>query len=605
MAEPQQPAEEPKPSGIGQRLKNYFTTAARRIGFNRAVKEVTGEELQYVKYEGQGLLEVQPVLRLKDKNLLNILKTRATRTSNVEHEWDVFGAEGGYRQLIEDTYQKAMIYLDPSSNEFEYRSYQLGSDDPNLGNVPHEKRKVVVLGKDYEYEVPGKIKIRYPIAGMKREWIVDIGPFGYAKSVSWADNIYTPLIKRICSEALAKSIQGKSAEDAAAIKNYIEIVQGAFETEISRILNKYVADIEEKHYKFVKSAEQTSANIQNSYGLFAPSRLMKPETRRNFLYFNTYDIIQPTIYGKGKDCAKIEKILVDKKEIDADTLLVQKYRRKGVEMVPWTVKEGEIGPGLDIYGYPLEVDNDNIVMIDNHPESKGPRRQVPSEFKKPLDALEMVNYVNNFFDTYRDDLRDGRYHPGSITINDYLQANNKSIWNLWGLRSEDSIEDQTVRMVKLNSESGETPEVPIKVKASDKNPAFDQRLVQGSNLESDPPWKHAGRKYYYDVPDGTMKSKMLEPHISSRGVSMYIIEKITREMQEFDKDTLEVLNQIGMDAQGFDYGARPWSLWGKNMIPNIYNWREMIDDINVIPKPKKTPDGYYEEYDKLRPKTPD
>ena len=617
MADPQQqPSEEAKPSGLAQRLKNYITTAARWIGLSKAVKKATGEELQYVRYQGQDLLGVQPVLRLKDKNLLNILKTRAIRVSSVEHDWDVFGASEvkndqgqvigkGHREMIEDIYQKAMIYLDPSSNEFEYRLYQLGSDDVNLSNIPHERRTIEILGDKYPYEVPGKVKIRYPIAGMKWEWIVDVGPFGYAKSDTWAERIYKPLIKKVCRDALAKSSSGKSPEDIAAIKDYIDIVQGAFESEISRVMTKYVAEFEEKHYKFVKSAEQTSANIQNSYGLFAPSRLMRPDTRRSFLYFNTYNIIQPIVYGKGKDCAKIEKILIDEKEVAANSSLVQRYRREHIEIIPWTVKKGEIGPGLDKYGYPLEVDDDNIVMIDKHPDAKGEKRNVPSEFRRPLDALEMVNYMNNFFDTYRDDLRDGRYHPGSLTINEYLQGNNKSVWGLWDLKNEDSIEEQSIRMVKLNSQAGETAEVPIKMKASDKNPAFDQRLLRGENIDPDPPWKHAGREYYYDVPDGTMKSKMLEPHISARGISMYIIEKITREMQEFDKDTIEILNKIGMDAQGFDYGTRPWSLWSKNMIPNIYNWREMIDDVNVIPTPKKTPEGYYETYDRLRPKTPD
>lgn len=618
MAEPeQQPAAEPKrKSGLAQRIKNYGTTFLRAIGFGRAVKATTGEELQYIRYEGQGLLDVQPVQRLKEKNLLNILKNRSTRVSVVEHEWDVFSSSEvkddqgqvvgqGYRDLVEETYQKAMIYLDPSSNEFEYRLYQNGGSD--VAGVPNEMRRIEIMGEFYDYPVPGKVRIRYPVAGMKWDWIVNVCPFGYAKSDSWANNLYIPLIEKICRDVRIKSSAGKGRQDAEAIENYISIVEGAFKSEILHVLTRYATEIEEKHYKFVKSAEQTSSNINGFYGLFAPKHLMRPENRKNFLYFNTYRIMKPVVYGKGKDCAKIEKILIDRKEIEANTASVQRSRRKGIEIVPWTVKEGELGPGLDPYGHPLEVDEDNVVMIDKHPEAEGERRSVPQPdfFVSPLDALEMVNYMNNMFDTYRDDLRDGRYHPNSLTINEYLQANNESIWGLWGLRNENSIKKQSNQKVKLNSATGEGSEVEIKVKATDKNPAFDLSLFQGEEIPADPPWRHAGRKYYYDVPDGTMKSKMMDAHISARGVSMYVMEKVTREMQKFDEDTLPILNQIGMDAQGLDYGTRPWSLWGKHMIPNVYGWREMIDDVNKTPTPKKTSAGYYEQYERIKPKTPD
>ena len=128
--------------------------------------------------------------------------------------------------------------------------------------------------------------------------------------------------------------------------------------------------------------------------------------------------MQPVLYGEGAESAVVKDGLSDPKH-------------------GWVTKENELGHGLDEYGYPLEVDEDGIVMIDKHLEAKGLQRRVPSQFIKNLDLLETVNYINAFHDTYRDDLRDGRYHPFTITIMDYVQANNKSIWNLWDIKNEE------------------------------------------------------------------------------------------------------------------------------------------------------------------------
>lgn len=288
------------------------------------------------------------------------------------------------------------------------------------------------------------------------------------------------------------------------------------------------------------------------------------------------------MYGKGAESAVVKEILIDKN----DATDYKKIYGQNIKIAKWDVKENELGPGLDPFGYPLEVDDDGTIMLDKH--SEGTKRKVPSQFIRRLDLLETVNYINAHHDTYRDDLRDGRYHPYSITIMDYVQANNKSVWGLWGMRNEDSIKTQSRFSVKSNAPGVGT--LSVDILPSDKNPAFDFKFLKGSDIA----WKHAGRKYYYDVPDGTMKWDNNEPHISSRGVSMYIIEKLTRDMRKFDQ-TIAILNEIGTKG-GFDYGTRPWDLWGKTMIQNIFAWRNMMEAVNKPMPPKHTEKEYGEMY---------
>ena len=566
MADQQQQPEKKEPSKLRQRISNIYTTILRRIGVGKAVKKVFREELQYELYPGQDILEIQPVKRLKEKNLLSIMQSRSNAVSTVESNWDSFEAS---RKQIEDIYAESMIYVDSATSDWEYKLYQLGLD------APDEEIDIVIRGKRYRYPLPPQVKIRYPISGMKKEWIVEISPFGYNKRTLYT-NKYGELIGQICDEAKESALRSVTTErEREAIAGRIELIREIYQATIREIITEYADKIEYPYYNFVKDASESSLKIEGLYKELYPKKFR----RQDVVYYNTYRVIQSVVYGKKSESAVVKDILSDPKH-------------------GWIVKENEVGYGLDEFGYPLEVDEDGIVIIDKYPEAKGPKRKVPPQFIKDLDLLETVNYINTLHDTYRDDLRDGRYHPFTATIMDYVQANSKSLWDLWNIRNEDEIQEQSEFDINLNTESavGVGSKIKVKVKSTDKNPAFDLRFLK-SGEEGVPPWRYAGRKYYYDTPEGTMAGKNNELHLSSRGVSMYIIEKITREMRNFDQ-AIAVLNEIGTKG-GFDYGTRPWDLWGKTMIQNIYDWRSMMDAVNKPLQPEHTAKEYEEIYGRI------
>ena len=582
MAEPQQP-EKQGPSKWGRRIMNIVKTALRK-SIGKPLKKTTAYEPQYELYEGQDLLEIQPVKRLKEKNLLNIMQSRSSAVATIEANWDFFNER---REEVENIYANSMIYLDSTTSGWEYNLYKDGLKNRQFGMVD-----IVIRGKKYQYPVPPRVKVRYPIPGMKREWVVTIGPFGY-NNVGVYGERYKELIDKICEDVKDEALKNaKTDEERKSINGRIEFINGIYKAVIPETLSKYKESIESSYYNFVKAASESSLKIEGYYDKFSQKReLFKSD---NVKFYNTFKILQPVIYGTGAESAVVKAMLIDEK----DNTDYEKIYGPNVKIHKWNTKENELGPGLDEYGYPLEVDEDGTVMIDKYPEAKGPKRKIPAAqlFIKDVDLLEMVNYLAVRHDTYRDDLRDGRFHAKTITIMDYVQANNKSTWNLWGTKDEDEIVGQSIFDIKLNNPMWGVDTAKIKVKSTDKNPAFNLEILK-NGAQGIPPWKYVGRKHYYETPDESfaIANENPEQHITSRGVSMYIIEKITREMRKFD-ETIKVLNEIGQKG-GFDYGTRPWDMWGKSMIQNIYDWRSILDRVNKPLEVKYTEKGYQEMYD--------
>ncbi|MBI2654051.1 hypothetical protein HYX02_04535 [Candidatus Woesearchaeota archaeon] len=579
MAEPQQEADK-KPGKWFGRVTNLITTAIRSV-VGLPIKKATGFEPQYRLFEGQNLLDVNPAWELRQRNMLEILGSRIKAVINVEARWDKFES---FRKQVEEIYAHSMIYIDPDISEYEYPLYQNGvaKGDPEKD----EQINTVIRGKNYQYPVPPKTKIRYPIAGMKKEWIVTINPFGY-NVIGQYINRYVNLISKICKDAEESALKNaKSDEERKNIQDNIGFIESIYKEQVTNMLNQYSLDsIESDYYTFVKTAAGYSKGLKGFYNHLQADRIK----RQDVLYYNTYKVIQPKVYGVERENAVAKEILVDEKDKTDYT----KIYGPQVKVIRWRVKENEMGPGLDAYGYPLEVDDDGIVIIDKHHDAKGPQRRVPPQFVKDLDLLEAVNYMNAHFDTYRDDLRDGRYHPHSLTIMEYVQANSKSIWDLWNLRNEEGIKSQSIFKVPKLTETGENGTHEITIRPSDKDPAFDLTILQKGQTTI-PTWRHAGRKYYYDVPDGTMKWHNQEKHLSSRGVSMYIIDKVTRQMERFD-EAIQVLKEIGM-THGFDYGTRPWDMWAKEMIQDVYGWRQIMERVNTTLQQKYSLKDFQEMY---------
>lgn len=72
---------------------------------------------------------------------------------------------------------------------------------------------------------------------------------------------------------------------------------------------------------------------------------------------------------------------------------------------------------------------------------------------------------------------------------------------------------------------------------------------------------------------------------------MYIIENITREVQFFEQ-VVKILNEL-RGQTGFDYGTRPWSHWGKQLIKDVYDWDSIMGEVNTEKEVKpKDPEKY-------------
>lgn len=664
MAEPQQPEEQPDQPAMFQRVRNFFTHHLGRV--SRHVQEVTGVPLRFRRTKRQRLGTLQPIKRgliqkrvkteeglfktkefkigkftikkreiWKKKEGTDLIKVigqrRVEAVIAIENSWDTFesydpktGAKG-FVQTLEDLYRRATIFIDPEIGRWEYPLYEHGVTQADAAGIVVARKEddqkpittrdhlydeftVQVGEKLYAYPVPAKCKIRYSIPGMKREWIVEISPFGYRRIELYRED-YENAIHQIC-EGYQKEILADEPDAAMQerITANIEVLENAFKSSIAYILPKYL-ELESRARSYVKGGEGPEGGGRTSAEYIGPTvdKMQAPFraqfSEKTMIYPHNYEIIQPVAYGKGYWNAEIQDEL---RKYDG-------YQNPGGGR--WYKKPDEVDHGLDRYGFPLEVDIEGYVMIDKHDENGNPTpkkdwRQLPggaqSKFKKQLDALEMANYIANMHDSRRDDLRDGRYHYNTLTIMEYVETNNKSIWNLWRMEDENKLAKRGQKTVEIDllrpiprvnikrSALGTYP-VPYKVVATDKNPAFDLRYLTRKDTGID--WRHIGRKYYYEVPDHefAIAGQNKEPHISSRGISMYIIEKLTREIAPWN-EVMEELKKIGEEMGGFDYGVRPWDMWGKVMPKNVFEWRNMLDRINKVIEPKKTVEGYREMY---------
>lgn len=674
MPEQQQPeVKSEKPFYFIQWIKNVILHDIPN--FSRQIQKITGVPLRYRKYKGQTLGEIEPVrLDLLQReaqrrnreqwetvkeNLIHLMRIRSREVNKIEANWRWFDwydpktSEKGKLQQIEDIYAKATIYLDPSLGIWEYPLYEKGisqkdlelkdeeedtsiflkedvSDEKPLTDIDmiYDEYTISVGKKEYKYPVPGKCRMRYPIAGMNRNWIVEISPFGYRRMGLYI-GLYTKIITSICdeysNELIAEEEAGNNDPQVKQdITNWIRAVRTAYSTFIGQLLLDYCggvgkeasklginARVERRARSFVRQRAVEAVDIKTIRDAMLENK-GKMFRENNMIYLNSYITVQPVIYGKRYHNATV----------------IDELKKYGGS---WYKKPDEIDHGLDKWGFPLEVDEDGYVLLDKRDEDgketpRGSWRQLPggknSKFKNYIDTLELANYLTNMHDTYRDDLRDGRYHYHTMTIMDYVEANNPSTWNLWEFdptKTEDDLENrqdpftgEAIGQKYVNIDftrpvflrGGFLGAIPLrtalyKVISTDKNPAFDLRWIKRPNRRID--WKHIGRKYYYDVPDHVfaIAGQNKEPHISSRGVSMYIIEKLMRELRPWT-EVMEELNAIGLGEKGsgFDYGVRPWDMWGKVMPANVFEWRSMLQRINEIVRPKHSVEEYRDMYGK-------
>jgi hypothetical protein len=276
---------------------------------------------------------------------------------------------------------------------------------------------------------------------------------------------------------------------------------------------------------------------------------------------------------------------------------IQNMERAGVNSHGWPFDERS--PGMDENGWPFEVRKDGTICLDGWEHRKV--RKVPPEFVVEMDMLLKINIMNNEYDAIRDDLRDGRYHLKSLTIYEYILALmakwgpegskliQKEFKNRWRRQTNMDYSNAEYQMQRFNDQ----PEAG-KRRPSDLNPAFDLRAVK-MGLVGITNWRHLGRKRYYETADSILNQlnekdlgdpevlKAIGPTLTTRGISMYIIEKVMANVRDFDeagKILVRIANEAGKGGDWYDYGPRGFNKPGpKN--PLKLNIQELTSSLEA------------------------
>lgn len=223
-----------------------------------------------------------------------------------------------------------------------------------------------------------------------------------------------------------------------------------------------------------------------------------------------------------------------------------------------------------------------------HGYRSGYVRKVPAEYVGDVDPLDKISFISNETDSFRDDFRDGRYHPHSKSSMDYIIAGGDSIIPEKPINFEIETENPEVRIkfrpiYYTNADTGKTelwgtlnpnggmgkitttqiPEDERQVsrrytmdtefgprenqirEPTHLNPAFDRAALSGHV------YIHWGRMYYYEPSEGVNRwSENPFPHISTRGFAKYLINLVLRRSFSYS-DARNALR-----GHAWDYGVR-------------------------------------------------
>ena len=253
----------------------------------------------------------------------------------------------------------------------------------------------------------------------------------------------------------------------------------------------------------------------------------------------------------------------------------------------------EFAAGLDENGRPLEVGDgktgfrngvlgENKIVIDifhnwdvDHPDLSGVRgtsvsvREVDRRFVTECHPIDIAVYVYAHYDSYRDDMRDARYHEDSMSIMEYLMENldplePRNVRDYVQKPDFDKRVHAKVR-VQLNKRgaiqfrpNNDPNSVHETIKSTHLNPGFDLKNATGKAI-------HWGRKYYYDGQDQSVQSK--EATITTRGAALYILHRVIDQTKYWGNSgnkegVLQLLSKIADQTHGYDIGPN-LGRWGR------------------------------------------
>ncbi|MBI1935865.1 hypothetical protein HYS31_05480 [Candidatus Woesearchaeota archaeon] len=517
---------------------------------------------------------------------------------------------------------EVIVHLDTRKNPYEEFKLQLENEVQALG-INNERRNRLNKQRELQ-EVESKLNLKFEALPPNLQNKVMLRIF--TKLTQLQSKEEHGKIKNADFEALKEVIQRNISSLFPKLLNrqylhYLEYLQ-----EIKDRLRKYLSD-EGKREEFIEYiVDLLHETKKEQIGGLDLKELVKQKWR--ILY--EISSIRKKIREFGLASIKLDNLsecirIVNEVRNKPD---YRRFLRDSLNF-PW-----EQGIGLDENGYPLEVGdgemdfteridlgdgkfktktyklNKGEVLLDRYlalvpkdsrryraiPEDH--RRMAPEDFIADCDLMDWATWAHVHYDSWRDDLRDARYHNKSITVMDRIMRELKNPYfsinekrrkglkygeNFWTSRNV-SQSDAVIKLNKLppgsteeeKRPSGDPDFVKMKMKASHLNPAFDTR-AKGNDI-------HLGRVFYYDVQDHCEQSPY--PTITTRGAALYILHRVIEESKYWGgknqdisqgyRGVIETLLAISKVTEGYDIGAnmgRPeahYPGWGKPLPRNPF-----------------------------------
>jgi hypothetical protein len=473
-----------------------------------------------------------------------------TNFGNIENEW-IPKIEELYRAC--GPYMDPQVDVDPDNNLIMFEQ-KYASDGTMFDQENNKRRKdfdikdIKINKQKFEFKMPPAKPVYFERDG-RTEMVTY---FGYSEGGDFWVKEFERLINDVCDHADKKvETTVKDAKERERKKRYI--------VDVKKIFSKKI------NYLFAET--QYSGRSQSIGGY-------EKQFHTNYLRTEVYDKIIKDYSSLKTEIMKIvpEKIKY-KHTYKTAVPVLRGYDGK----VKDKLENYGINPPVDKRGRPWEVDEKGKILIK--PAAGGPTqaRLVPPHMIRDEDLLRISEWVVNEYDSYRDDLRDGRYHPESLTVTDYIMANHPAAGGEWEIRDEKEIRtdknnrNNDFRKYVMRLHDGRTIE-GIR-RADNLNPAFDLRAFEpetkgrvgvaikhkvkmwnDSSKVEEWDWFHTGRKYYYADCEEINTEEQDYPVVTTRGISMFLIDKFLSEGELMD-EVHQDLKAIGGKV-GFDYGPR-------------------------------------------------
>lgn len=232
--------------------------------------------------------------------------------------------------------------------------------------------------------------------------------------------------------------------------------------------------------------------------------------------------------------------------------------------------------------------NSRLGLTLENKYNHGLGRKVAKEFVEPLDLIEATTYVCTNWDAYRDDFRDGRFHPHSKTYYDYVLAANsynpvtKNIKGIWHILFGVVVPVNTItvgrgKMVQWNSDPWKRMPVHgdvLGINLDSRLPFDEKRVTRDFELEY---LNSAGNIQHMKVDD---KNK---PYV----------RKPAHMCPAFDRIAVQIKGKDEEEADGHGHGggflSKIKSLFGSKHGEEPHAITSTHKDLNVVDK------GGYEE----------